>query len=324
MERWRSHMRWIDMTRPSQPPVYRDVTGKPNDIFVLNYLDNLFKVYKCVLESTFYSEFTAIDTISINFINPKCIIEEMLEKYFSNLVRIYIEPEFTRTFIFIFRTESCERKFIFSNRMKFNEDINIICYLHHIKLVPNLPQINFQMCETVQILTKLMRNKYGIDFDQEDINKFTVSNIALSFPSITWDMVHNNYGYYPEFCLLFPDLDLPKIIFIPSIIMVLPKLEDSPIAILVAISIKLHDIYTSTPLCSLEIIYNYILDFIYNYTLVPERLKLELCMKWNIVVKENNTYKYAPCFAANHQKAKRLISEFRSNDPKLQDILSKI
>lgn len=137
MENWPSHMRLIDMKEPSQPPVYRDVTGKPNDILVLNYLDNLFKVHKCVRESSYSSEFAGLDTIP-NVLNPKCIIEEMLQKYSSNVTRIHIQPDFIQTFIFMFRTES-KRKFrTFSNCMKFNEDINIICYLHHIKFVPHL------------------------------------------------------------------------------------------------------------------------------------------------------------------------------------------
>jgi len=335
MERWRSYRRWIDMTRPLQPPVYRNVTGKTNDIIVLNYLENMFKRYTHVLENAFLREFIALDTIP-NILNPKCIIQKMLQKYFASVVRVYREPDFSQTYIFTFRTDVYDREFIFSNCMKFNEDISIICFLHHIDVLANIvPHFYFKTCETVLILTRLMRNKYGIEFDGEFVsnpeNQFTIFTIAHSFPSITWDMIHNNCKnpylsiVFIDFSVLFPDFDLPKTIFIPMIIRILPKLEDLPIAILIAIFIKLHDSCTPTivPKYPLELIYHQILE-LYNLSTVPEQLKLKLCTKWNIVIKQNNEYKFSSCFATNRLKAKNLILELRPNDPKLKDILSKI
>lgn len=333
MERWHLYMSWIDMIKPSHPPVYRNVTEKTNDIAVLNSLENMFKRYTHVLENDFFQELMTLDTIS-NIINPKCVIWEMIQKYFCNLTRVYLHPDFSETFIFIFYIGDYKREFVFSNCMKFIEDVNVICFLHHITLLNVTPNYYFGRCETVQILTRLMRNKYGIDFD--DIiflyEKFTMSTIANCFPSITWDMFHNIYNnpafsniFIDDNSILFPDFDLPKTIFIPSIVMILPKLEDPPIAVLVAISIKLRDFYTpaTEPKHSLELIYNQILE-IYSYSIFPERLKLYLCMKWNIVVKENNVYKFAPCFAANRLKAKSLILKIKLNDPKLNDVLLKI
>jgi len=109
------------------------------------------------------------------------------------------------------------------------------------------------------------------------------------------------------------------------IIRILPKLEDPPIAILIAIFIKLHDSCTPAIVSKypLELIYHQILE-LYNYSTVPEQLKLKLCTKWNIVIKQNNEYKFSSCFATNRLKAKNLILELRPNDPKLKDILSKI
>lgn len=335
MERWRSYKHWIEMTRPSQLPVYRDVTGKTTDIIVLNYIENMFKTYTRVLESDYLQEFAMLDIIP-NVLNPKSIVQKMLQKYFSNVTRVYREPDFSQTFIFTFNVDGHERKFFFSNCMQFSEDISIICFLHHITVLNSVTRLNntFERIETVEILTKLMRNKYGIEFDHELLpfeNKFTMSIIAQCFPSITWDMIHNNYKTISysisliDCSMLFPDFDLPKTIFIPLIVIVLPKLEDPPIAILVAISIKLRDFGTSatTSKYPLDLTYNQIFYF-YNCTIIPERLKLELCTKWNIVVKQNDVYKFAPCFAAHRLKAKCLISQLRPNDPKLKDILSKI
>jgi len=283
MERWHSYRRWIDMTRPLQPPVYRNVTGKMNDIIVLNYLENMFKRYTHVLENAFLREFTALDTVP-NILNPKCIIQKMLQKYFASVVRVYSEPDFSQTYIFTFRTDVSERELIFSNCMKFNEDISIICFLHHIAvLADTVPHFYFKTCETVLILTRLMRNKYGIEFDCEFVSnpdQFTMFTIAHSFPSITWDMIHDNCkNPYPsiltDFSILFPDFDLPKTIFIPMIIMVLPKLEDPPIAILIAISIKIRDSYMPAivPKYPLELIYHQILElYNLNFLLALQRI----------------------------------------------------
>lgn len=46
--------------------------------------------------------------------------------------------------------------------------------------------------------------------------------------------------------------------------------------------------------------------------------------KWYIVVKQDNVYKFAPCFAAYRETAKCLITLLRPDDPKLKKILSKI
>lgn len=335
MKRWRSFNHWIESTRPSQLPVHRDVTGNTNDIIVLNYIENMFKTYTQVLESDCSQEFATLDTIP-DILNPKHIVQKMVQRFLSNVARVYREPDFTQTIIFTFNDDGHERKFIFSNCMKFNEDVSVICFLHHITILNSLTRLTntFERIETVQILTKLMRNKYGIDFDHEFLpieNKFTMSIIAQCFPSITWDMIHNNYKTISffisliDYSMLFPDFDLPKTIFIPLIVLVLPKLEDPPIAILVAVSIKLRDFYApvSTPKYPLDLTYDQIFH-IYNCTIIPERLKLELCTKWNIVEKQNDAYKFAPCLAAHRLKAKCLLSQLRPSDPQLKDILSKI
>lgn len=88
---------------------------------------------------------------------------------------------------------------------------------------------------------KLMRNKYGIDFDDELISiesKFTMETIAHRFPSITLDMIYNNDKHMglqitlTDFSILFPYFNLPKTFFRPLIVTVLPKLKDLPIAII--------------------------------------------------------------------------------------------
>jgi len=57
--------------------------------------------------------------------------------------------------------------------------------------------------------------------------------------------------------------------------------------------------------------------------MISEKIKLRLCRRYNIiVVLEEDEFKFIPCFAKYRQKAKDIISERRSNDSDLKDILS--
>ncbi|XP_011873803.1 PREDICTED: uncharacterized protein LOC105565322 [Vollenhovia emeryi] len=333
MERWHSYKR-LDVANPSQLPEYRNVTEKTRDIIVLSNIKNMFEKYTHVRESDFIQEFNALDTIPSAIFNPKFVISKMLQRYFSNVTRIYKEPTFTQTFIFTYSAEDGEREFFFSNCMKFNEDVCIICFLHQIAESrvesENGDYHSFITCETAQILMKLMINKYGIDHESVPIeNQFTIASIALSFPSITNDLFHNNIGLSVKFIIdstLYFDLpELPKLIFLPLSVIVLPKLENPPLATLVAIMTKLRDRNTpaQTPRYSLQLIYDQVF-LLYNTSIFPESLKVELCTKWNVVVKQNNEYTFAPCFEAYRYKAKCMIAASRPQDKSLNYILSKL
>jgi hypothetical protein len=112
---------------------------------------------------------------------------------------------------------------------------------------------------------------------------------------------------------------LPPMICSPTIAMLLPSLDNSPIAVLIAINLLLENhsgLRTRTPLTTF---YLHILRA-YKSTVFPESLKYELCLKWDIISAENN-YNFLPSFALCRQIAKNLIIEMRQDEPSLKLLL---
>jgi len=133
--------------------------------------------------------------------------------------------------------------------MSFRDDILIICYLDEII---NTNQFYKEM-NIVNVLLKLIVKKYRLNDSNMAMNwnsgNITLSDISLSFPSISLDMFNNNFGDISQYITsMFPNVDLPKIMFVrPSttICRILPKLSNPPIAILIAISLKIIDHFCS-------------------------------------------------------------------------------
>lgn len=170
-------------------------------------------------------------------------------------------------------------------------------------------------------------------------NAITLYTIAYSFPSISYSWL----GFEPDIneslnsshyiSTTFPGLILNKILVCPILASIIPRLNSNfvPIALLVAINVKANQMinddlkipnYTDIPL---NIIYKRILA-LRSSEVFPTRLKLELCKMWGIVQKdtERGEYKYADYFATYRQEAIDIISEIKSQDPDLQNILSEI
>lgn len=299
--------------------IIRDVTGKFCDINVLRLLYNLYDQYLDVRETNYLRDFSMLDTLET--FNPKYIIRDVLEIYMRNVIDIFHKSDLLEKLTFTFRGEGEDVcKFEFCNNMMLRHDITTLCFLYHI-----LYKRDFDECETVQILKSLMFNKYGICFKADDTesiqkqNKITLFDIAFSFPSITWGITCN-LELWTKYFDLFSDFELPKIIFIPMIFPLLPQLKERPpLAILLFIVLRLNE-FRGIKSLSLRTICNDISLFDMQ-TLFPERLKLELCKKWQIVTIEKDTYKYTPCFAAYRQKAKDIIAKMKSDDPDLEFIL---
>lgn len=302
--------------------IIRDVTGKPCDMNLLRLLYNLYDQYLDIRETNYLQDFSMLDTLET--FNPKYIIRDMLQIYMRNVIDISEKSNLLQKLTFTFCEEGKDVcQFEFSNNMMLRNDITTLCFLYHISY-----KGDFEQCDTMQILKSLMFNKYGIRFKTDDTesiqeqNKFTLLDIAFSFPSITWNIACN-HGLWTKYFDKFSDFELPKIIFIPMIFPLLPQLnEQPPLAILLFIILRINE-FRGTERLSLRTICNDI-SLSYMHKLFPERLKLELCRKWQIVTIEKDIYKYTPCFAAYRQKAKDIIAKMKPNDPDLELILFKL
>ncbi|XP_025073260.1 uncharacterized protein LOC112552373 [Pogonomyrmex barbatus] len=309
--------------------VVLEITERSCDRHVLRYLTYLRKRYLNIRELAYLQDFANLETIE-NMINPKDIIRDMLVIYLRNAFDIYRQPYLLNEFVFIYYDESRnEYSYKFSNNMMFSDDITILCFLYNM--------IKFRLIyygQIVQILISLMKSKYGIIEmlkieDDSSENKIALLNVALSFPSVSWDMA-NYLKICTNVCAILPEFDFPKIICIPAIVTILPRSMQSPPFAMLMIT-RLYNIeaelkeenYENVEKSSLSELYDAMYE-LYECQMFPERLKIELCEKWQIVVKEGNTYKYAPYFAEYRQKAKDMITNIRLDDPDLEYILSLI
>lgn len=260
---------------------------------------------------------------------PKVIIAHMLVK--SEFYEA--QHNITKAFVFLYKKGTQVYQFLYSNNRKFHDDIIILCYLSQ-----TLCRFRSQgKCEIVHTLAKLLSDKYNLEkknMKRTNINVgmicgsknpefLTPFEISIYFPNISLLTFYYSNSSVP-FDLL-PSFHLPKIIFAPTILSILPMyVDNAPIAIFLAIFVRSDQLLKSqnsqTPLST---IYEHILRC-YYCELLPESLKLQLCMKWKIVIKKKKIYKFASCFTAYRRKAKNLISELRPKGPNLKDILSRI
>lgn len=304
----------------------QEVTDNLDDLFVLQELMRIEPKSRSLWEKFFLrdivSDFTSHQISVINY---------MKEKFNNNEETIRIEPELLETHTFLYKKERSTIKFHCSNDMSFHHDIMIICYLNEV-LNRRCSHEVIRKSTIMHTLIKLMKTKYDIKLlticnslepshiNPEDITTF---NVALSFPSIALTVFY--YVGSPFCSRLLPSFKLPRIIFAPTFISVLPKsAKNPPFAILMAILVKsdclLRSQTSQTPLTT---IFEYVLKC-YKSNSLPETLKLNLCIKWHVVVKHKKEYKFITRLTLYRQKAKNLIAELKPNDPDLEDILSKI
>jgi len=296
-------------------PSVMDITEDSDETEILiEYLNMRQKCLKDLCELTFLKDFPQNS-------NQRHIIKYMFDKYVASTHTINEHPDLLVTFTFKFRAEDAHvRQVTFSNHMQFRNDILMICFIQQLLFMPKYLNKNYNVMMAMKLI---MINKYDINIHslQPEPYAITFINISASYWSMHLDILYNNFLNFSDITHSFPYFNLPLMIYAPLIITIFPKLDDPPIAILMAISLIMHEICNPvTSNTSLVEFYKRITDF-YN-TIIPETIKLRLCTRYNIVVLEGDKFKFASCFAKYRQKAKDVISEKRPNDPDLKDILS--
>jgi len=307
----------------------RDITQMSYDIAIFHKLNYFCKMYSSVRETAYLKDFVALKTCD-NIVNPKYVIRDTLITYLRSVCDIYKQPNLLQIFIFVFFNDHnilCQYEY--SNNMMFSDDITILCFLYYL----SKDRINNES-ETKQVLMSLMKNKYGIHIEKkmdntestQEHNRITLADIAFSYPSIAWSM-SIQMGLYSKLFRRFSDFNIPKEFYLPTIGHVLPILnEEPPFAILLLIALKTMK-YNKFNIKGISL-YTVFSDIYMSLvrTLFPQRLKLELCKKWQIVIidEKKKRYKYVPCFKAYHQKAKNMIAKMKPNDLGLESILSRL
>jgi len=305
----------------TQHPSVMDITEDSDETEILiEYLNMRQKCLKDLCELTFLQDFP--QNAANNY--RRHIIKYMLDKYVKSTCMINEHPDLLVTFTFKFRMENAHvRQITFSNHMQFRDDILMICFLQHLVYLKIPIYLN---CKVTVAMMCLMVIKYDINLNAlyPELNEISLVHVSMSYMSVYFDILYNNFLNFSNIVRAFPYFNLPPMIYAPMITTILPTLDDPPIAILMAISLIFHEISNPhvTSNISLVILHKRIIDF-YKST-IPEKMKLRLCTRYNIVVLEGDEFKFASCFAQYRQKAKDIISEKRPNDPDLKDILSVI
>jgi len=308
-----------------------DITKMSYDRAILRKLNYFCKTYSSVRETAYLKDFVALKTCD-NIVNPKYVIRDTLITYLRNVCDIYKQPDLLQIFLFVFSKDDGKNtlyKYEYSNNMMFSDDITILCFLYYLSKDRNNDE-----SETKQRLMSLMKNKYGIHIEgkmdntesTQEHNRITLADIAFSYPSIAWSM-SIKMGLYSKLFRKFSDFNIPKAFCLPTIGHVLPILnEEPPFAILLLIALKTLE-YNKFDIESTSL-YTVFSDIYMSLvcTLFPQRLKLELCKKWQIVTTDERKkrYKYVPCFKAYHQEAKNMIAKMKPNDLGLESILSRL
>lgn len=309
------------------PTTIKDVTKNQHNFIVMRELMRILSTFgnqPIQLENSFqYFSYEGPTSVA------KCGTLYLQAKHSNSKFLFDTRPNLVENYIFLdVKDEKITNTYACSNNMTFREDIIIICYLNHM-LCRRSPHAK---CEIIRTLIDVMKDKYDISivtFCRLNLNPvyleakdLTMFKISIFFPYTSLTI---SYHIDSSATTLLPSLELPKIIFAPIISLALPKsVENPPIAILMAICVKSEYLLKSqtsqTPLIR---IYERILTC-YNCDILPDSLKLDLCIKFKIVIKQGERFKFISRLTKHYPAAKDLISELRPNDPDLKDIFSKI
>lgn len=275
---------------------------------------------KCVSipEIVHLPEFPGTDELSSQGFSPRWIIENMMEKHMCAQHYVAVRPFAFEKFSYIHMDDGKIYQYTFTNSMAFFIDVYALCHLYFL-----ISRCGLGKWPSVMELMKIMEKKYGINTRYESMTNLkaettTLSRIAHSFPSITSEIFSDNIASTKLFlCTVFPNLyELPHMICSPTIASLLPSLNNPPVAVLVAITLLLENyngLRTKTPITT---IYLNILRA-NKSTVFPESLKYELCLKWKIISRANNNYRFSPFFILCNKIAKHLIIEMRREEPSL-------
>jgi len=286
----------------------QDVTENPYNLIAIQDLIKIKKKVMRIQENHFLNDFPSY---------ARGILRYIKNQFMTNRMLIISQPDFLETFIFKYRKGKKVCEYHISNNMSFHDDIIIMCYLSQM-IIKRRPHVN---CEIMYTLFEIMTNKYynTLAFRLLDSLDFLLL-INICYPSVALPSY-----YYTSIISgkLLPFFKLPKVIFTPRIILLFPKsVKNPPIAIITAFRVYYSMKFQTLQIPLISIYQEVLAD--YNNVFFPESLKLHLCEKWKIVIKGKKEYKFASCFATYTQEAKNSIAKLKSNDPDLEDILSKI
>lgn len=237
----------------------------------------------------------------------------------------------------VVKTPQGEVPFRFTNDEEFKTDMQFIDIVFLTRGAV-FDKIKGKNGESMKRLMDLMKAKYNINTRKRkpgttlDSKTVTIPRIAASFPQVTVG------------CTCFtgvrkmssgPICSIPSRrgrssasakgpIFSPMMPSLLPLSEDAPLAVMLAISVKVDDLlHQADQKTSLSTLYQYLMTS-YNSTAQTELIKQYACSSWGIGVRTNGGFTYSEPIKNLRARAKLVITQSRGNDPQLLPILEQV
>lgn len=264
--------------------------------------------------------------------NPRQVIHKLLQKHGEVERRVRRDPSELESCSFEVEVEvNGERRIkpvTFTNNMKFNEDIQMIC-LMFITRGAVVDKIEKKSNDSMKKIMRMLKVKYDINTTKRkpgtalDSEVITIPRISASFPNITVGWFHMGFGRsIIDQATLFPEVELPRAIMSPMVASILPQSANTPLIVLFAIAVKIDDILHQTDnKTTLSNLQTYLMAS-YNSTATTELVKIKACTHWNIGQKINGQFVYNELIINCKPRAKEIIRMSRPTDVALEAILS--
>ncbi|XP_024884512.1 uncharacterized protein LOC112462764 [Temnothorax curvispinosus] len=290
--------------------------------------DIQMKVYNCMLEEMPFLK-ALQEIVKYQGFDPKVMITLLLKSHERMNEHIRAHPEAIDVVSEEIKVNGKTESFEFNSNMSFTSDIEFICltFLTRGETFKNISKKSITQC------MKILKTKYNINTAKRrpgtslDNKVVTIRRIAASFPIVTVGLFHKGYGKsIVDPTILFPNIDLPRAVYSPMIASAIPKSEDAPLAILLAIAVKTDDILHQTDARSnLQTQLRGLKVQIYHSNAETESVKIESCISWGLLVMAaDGKHTYINAIVDSRQRAKEIIKELRPTDPALNNILSQI
>lgn len=303
----------------------------------LNLSDEDAKTYFSTIDSSVMNQdirfITALSEIArYEGFNPRQMMSMLFKSHKDTATAISQNDEAFTEIKTNIEIDGIVSEFKFTNNMAFMSDMEFIC-LMFITRGAAYEKIMKKSGDTMENCMKMMRAKYNINVGTRrpgsslDSKIVTIPRIAATFPNVTINLFHKGFGRLIfDKNLLFPGVEVPRALLSPMMPSMLPKVNDVPLAVMLAVAVKTDDVlHQVTNKTSLQALYQYMIAS-YSSAATTERVKCKYAVEWGLGIRSglNQVFSYNDSVKGLRSRAKDSIRESRPHDGNLESILNLI
>lgn len=260
--------------------------------------------------------------------DPKIIMKKMLEAHTLTHQNILADADSKWSMTIEVETEGVKTVVDMSNDMEFHVDVQHLCLIF-ISRGAAYDKIFKKSGKPMQELMSILKEKYGITTirrqpgTQLDANVITLPRIAATFPTVTVELFHQGLGrtLVEPSEIVGRNVEWPRAFLSPMVASMIPHVDHSPKAQLLAIAVAIDDLLHQTDTkTKLKALFQYMMAS-YQSTAINPGLKISRCKKWGILQPDQNIT-FADSIVDCREDCKSMIRRRRAEDPDLERILS--